>query len=100
RHKFDVEDRKQGEQKVLDAVDHNTEVTVATKDAVTAVAATNIISAEASTAILGNMLKTGDVVSPADVARVILEMRSSADAVERYAHENNHRINALFQALV
>jgi len=82
--------------KVLSAVAENTSITknVNTKleDKVVQTIPSDIID---------KMLGMEKSVSPADIAKILVQMKSSAAAEEKYAHNNVHRINNIlmvFQA--
>ena len=50
--------------------------------------------------IIDKMLSMEHVVSPAEVAQILISMKASADATERYAHDNVHRLNNIIQKLM
>lgn len=49
--------------------------------------------------VLEKMLNVDSHVSPAEIARVIIAMKTSADNLEKYAHENVHRLSNILHAM-
>ncbi len=103
QHDWDILDRKNHTQVVLGAIDRGTQVAANAfevgKQSESKLQAMDQrleeIALPRSASILASMAKLDSVVSPADIAHVLLEMRQDFDALEKYAHESVHRLNNL-----
>lgn len=125
QHDWDAEDREAKNQAVLGAIEARAgeiraDVADNTKISTEAVEVNNhvheklaaieekVAAVLPSTAtILANMLKVnsavwgieGAFVSPADVGRVLVEMRQQLTDLEKYAHDSVHRLNNIIAAM-
>ncbi len=101
QHDWDLADRAAKNKMVLEELHRNTQISVSAFE----VGATlnqkllqmdEKLDAIPDTAkILDNMLKVDSAVSPADIGRVLIEMKRNADDLHTYAHRSVHRLNNL-----
>lgn len=100
QHEWDMADRAAKIEHVLDEIKRNTEISqtafevgnnlnqkLLKMDEKLAVAIPDTAN------ILETMLGSAGTVPASDIARVLVEMKKSADALEGYAHKSVHRLN-------
>ncbi len=103
---WDAQDRAEKNAKVMQELERNTKVSV---DAFRVGNNLNekllnmdqklAVAIPETERILSEMLAINSNVSPADIARVLVDMKRNADSLERYAHHSVHRLNNMIQKI-
>ena len=97
---WDIEDRATKSNLVLAAVQANTVVSTVASEAAVAVneKLAAVVPGTETDRVLANMLNV-DAISPGDIARVLIDIKTTVDVLEDYAHKSVHRLNNLLATL-
>jgi len=102
QHEWDMLDRKNHTQAVLGAIQEGTQAAASAYEVgnnvnqkLLAMDQRLLRALPTSDSILSSMLKSNTAVSPADMAHVLIELRTNFNALEKYSHDSVHRINGL-----